>query len=264
MQNLYLGERNESAVNYINPPIETPQNITHKTFYSHILSHEIGYNIYLPSDYGESEERFPVAYHIHGWQGNESSDIWSIEKVCRNRQAITVFMNAISLENEYFDALLQIESVLINELLPQIDGQYRTNATRENRMLSGFSMGGAMAFYYAVKYSELFGSVTSYAGTYHHQYHKDYHGVGESPKTAIWLYEKMMHEKRYLEEKNILCLVRQNADKIRNNLNIDIHIGTSDILFCDNEIMHLYLDSLNIPHNYKKFIDAKHDLNKIL
>ena len=251
-------------MNYINPPTESPKNITHKTFYSHILNHEIGYNIYLPPDYWESEERYPVAYHIHGWQGNESSEIWSIEKVYRNRQAITVFMNAISSENEYFDALLQIESILIKELIPHIDGQYRTNATRENRALSGFSMGGAMAFYYAVKYSELFGSITSYAGTYHHQYHKDYNGVGKSAETAIELYEKMMHEERYLEGNNILCLVRQNADKIHRNLHIDIHIGTRDILFCDNEIMHLYLNSLNIPHEYKKFISVEHDLDKIV
>ena len=173
-------------------------------------------------------------------------------------------MNAISSENEYFDALLQIESILIKELIPHIDGQYRTNATRENRALSGFSMGGAMAFYYAVKYSELFGSITSYAGTYHHQYHKDYNGVGKSAETAIELYEKMMHEERYLEGNNILCLVRQNADKIHRNLHIDIHIGTRDILFCDNEIMHLYLNSLNIPHEYKKFISVEHDLDKIL
>ena len=251
-------------MNYINPPTESPKNITHETFYSHVLNHDIGYNIYLPSDYWESEERYPVTYHIHGWQGNESSEIWSIEKICRNRQAITVFMNAISSENEYFDALLQIESILIKELIPHIDRQYRTNATQENRKLSGFSMGGAMAFYYAVKYSELFSSVTSYAGTYHHQYHKDYRGVGESPEKAIELYEEMIHEERYLEENNILCLVRQNADIIRRNLNIDIHIGTSDIVFCDNEIMHLYLNSLNIPHEYKKFIGVQHDLDKIL
>ena len=59
-------------------------------------------------------------------------------------------------------------------------------------------------------------------------------------------------------------MVRKNADKIRGNLHIDIHVGTSDILFCDNEIMHLYLKSLNIPHEYKKFIGVKHDLDKIL
>ena len=69
-------------------------------------------------------------------------------------------------------------------------------------------MGGALAFYYAVKHPGLFGHVTPYAGTYHHQY----------------------------------------ADKIRGDLHIDIRIGTDDILICDNEIMHLYLNALDIPH----------------
>ena len=131
-------------------------------------------------------------------------------------------------------------------------------------MLSGYSMGGALAFYYAVKYPELFGSVTPYAGTYHHQYGKDYHGVGESPEKAAELYENMMGAEKYLEENNILCLVRQNADKIRGYLNIDIRIGTDDILFCDNEIMHLYLNSLNIPHEYIKIHRVSHELDKII
>lgn len=251
-------------MNYINPPTKLPKNITHKTFYSQILNHEIGYNIYLPPDYWEGEERYPVMYHIHGWQGNESSEIWSIENVYRNRQTITVFINAISSEKEYFNALLQIESILIKELIPHIDGRYRTNGTGRNRMLSGFSMGGAMALYYTAKYSQLFSGVTAYAGTYHHQYHKDYQGVGKSSEEASGLYEKMMHEERYLEANNILGLLCQNADKIRRNLHIDIHIGTSDILFCDNEIMHLHLNALDIPHEYKEFIGVGHDLDRIL
>ena len=131
-------------------------------------------------------------------------------------------------------------------------------------MLSGFSMGGNMAFYYAVKHPELFGSVTPYAGTYHHLYHKEYRTVGVAREKAIELYEDMMREEWYLEENNILCLVRQNAEKIRGKLKIDIHIGTADILFCDNEILHLYLDSLNIPHEYRKFEEIEHDLEKIL
>lgn len=251
-------------MNYINPPEKSPENTAHKTFFSDILNHKIGYNIYLPREYWEGEERYPVVYHIHGWQGNESSEIWSTEKVYKNRQAITVFMNAVSSENEYWDALWQMESIFMKELIPHIDGHYRTNTTRENRAVSGFSMGGAMAFYYAVKYSGLFGSVTSYAGTYHHQYHKDYCGVGKAPETAAGLYEKMMREERYLEEHNILGLVRQNADKIRGNLHIRIHIGTCDILFCDNELLHLYLTSLKIPHEYKKIIGVEHDLEKII
>ena len=74
----------------------------------------------------------------------------------------------------------------------------------------------------------------------------------------------MMREERYLEENNVLYVIRQNAEKIRVKLKIDIHIGTADILFCDNEILHLYLDSLNIPHEYRKFEGIGHDLDKIL
>ena len=251
-------------MNFVNPPAKSPQYVTHKTFYSQVLNHEIGYNIYLPPGYKDCGVKYPVAYHIHGWTGNESSEIWPLEKVYKNRQAITVFVNAISSEDNYFDALLQIESIIIKELIPHIDGQYRTDTTRENRMLSGFSMGGNMAFYYAVKHPELFGSVTPYAGTYHHLYHKEYRTVGVAPEKAIELYEDMMREEWYLEENNILCLVRQNAEKIRGKLKIDIHIGTADILFCDNEILHLYLESLNIPHEYRKFKEIDHDLKKIL
>ena len=42
-----------------------------------------------------------------------------------------------------------------------------------------------------------------------------------------------------------------------------MHIGTADILFCDNEIMHLYLDSLNIQHEYKN-LKGLINLEKIL
>ncbi len=251
-------------MSFVNPPAESPQYVTHKTFYSHVLHHEIGYNIYLPPGYPDCGGTYPVVYHIHGWTGNESSEIWPLEKVYTNRRAITVFMNAISSEDHYFDALLQMEAVLITELIPHIDGQYRTDTTRENRMLSGFSMGGNMAFYYAVKHPELFGSVTPYAGTYHHLFFKEYRTVGVAPERVIELYEDMMREKWYLEENNILCLVRQNAEQIRGKLNIDIHIGTADILFCDNEILHLYLNALNIPHEYRKFEEIGHDLEKIV
>jgi enterochelin esterase-like enzyme len=251
-------------MNFVNPPAESPQYVTHRTFFSQVLNHEVGYNIYFPPGYEGSDEKYPVAYHIHGWTGNESSEIWPLERVYKSRRAITVFINAISSEEDYYDALLQIESIIINELIPHIDGKYRTDTTRENRMLSGFSMGGNMAFYYAVKHPELFGSVTAYAGTYHHLYNKEYRTVGVAPEKVIEMYEDMLREQWYLEENNILCLVRQNADKIRSRLKIDIHIGTADILFCDNEIMHLYLDSLDIPHEYRKFEGADHDLQKIL
>jgi enterochelin esterase-like enzyme len=250
-------------MNYINPPIKSSKNVTHTTFYSQILNHDIGYSIYLPPDYAESGKNYSVAYHIHGWQGNESSDIWAMKKAYKSRQAITVFINAVSSENDYLDAIQQIESIIIKELIPHIDGNYRSNAARENRSISGFSMGGAMAFYYAVKHFDIFASVTAYAGTYHHFYYSDYSGVGEPIEKAAEMYKNMMSDDKCFDKYNILNL-RENADKLRENLQITLQTGTVDPLICDNEIFHLYLNSLNIPHDYNKINGVAHELDKII
>jgi enterochelin esterase-like enzyme len=249
-------------MNFINPPEKLPENISHKTFYSKLYHHEIGYNIYLPPDYEDGDDQYPVAYHLHGWTGNESSELIPMEKVYRNRRAITVFPNSSPVIEDYEN--WPVELMLTGELIPHIDGAYRTVASREGRSISGFSMGAGMAFYYAVKYHEVFAAVTAYAGTYHHYYHKGSTTVGVEPEKAAELYREMMREERHLEEGNVLCLVRQNADKIRGELDITLHIGTNDVLYCDNEILRLHLDSLSIPHEYRKFYGVGHELDKIL
>lgn len=247
---------------FINVPDQSPINITHKTFFCKLYDHELGYNIYLPPDYEDSGVNYPVAYHLHGWTGSESSEIWMMEQVCRSRRAITVFPNSSPVIEDYEN--LPTEAMIVDELIPYIDMEYRTESSREGRSISGFSMGGGAAFYYAAKHPELFSSVTAYAGTFHHYYHKGSKTVGVAPEKATELYEEMMREERYLEEGNILCVVRQNADKIRGNLDISLHIGADDVLFCDNEILHMYLDSLDIPHEYRVFEGAGHELDKIL
>ena len=60
-----------------------------------------------------------------------------------------------------------------------------------------------------------------------------------------------------------MCLVRQNAIKIRGGLDINIHIGAEDVLYCDSEILRMYLEALGIPHTYRVFHGAAHELDKI-
>ena len=249
---------------FVNPPEKSPHNVTHGTFYSQILRHDVGYNIYLPPGYAEGGAKYPVACHLHGWQGDESSDIWHLEEVYRRREAITVFPNANTGYDDFPGHLAAMGAVLTGELIPYIEARYQADASPARGSVSGFSMGGGMAFYYAVRYPEVFGSVTAYAGTFHHYFHTGYSGVKAAPAMAVRLYEEMMRDERDLDENNILCLVRQNAEKIRDKLNIQIHVGTADILLCDSEILHLYLNSLNIAHGFWTFAGAGHELDKIL
>lgn len=249
-------------MDFINRPERSPANVTHHTFYSQIYRHDLGYNIYLPPDYEKSGEACPIAYHFHGWTGNESSEIYTMEKVYQNRQTITVFPNSSPVIEDFEN--LPVEEMIINELMPHIRREYRTATTRESISASGFSMGGGFAFYQAIKHPELFGSVTAYAGTYHHYLHKGSCTVEQPPGKAAGLYEAMMKEERYLEENNILCVVQQNAGDIRGKIHLKIHIGFNDPLFCENEIVHMYLNSLDIPHAYYVFEGAGHELAAIL
>ena len=249
-------------MNFINPPDNRSQGITHKTFFSKSFNHEVGYNVYLPADYDNSSAQYPVHYHLHGWKGNESSELYAMEKTYKNKQTITVFPNNSPVIEDFEN--LPVESMIINELIPLIDNEYRTIATRESRSITGFSMGGGMAFCYAVKYPELFSSVTAYAGTYHHYFRSGIPTVHEPAEKAAELYNEMLKNKAHLEEGDILCLLRQNAEKIRGELDINIHVGTNDVLICENEIMRMDLESLRIPHKYKKFYGVGHELDKIV
>lgn len=246
---------------YSNPPEKMPPNMLHRTFYSKLFNHEIGYNIYLPPDYECGKERYPVAYHIHGWMNNESTEIGPMEKVYRNRSAITVFPNhSLPIEGLEF---WQSEKMIIQELIPHIDSEYRTIANREGRTISGFSMGGGMAFCYAVKYPELFSKVTAYAGTYHHYFDQGFLTVDVPIERAGELRQVILNAENH-SENNILDLLNQNADRIRNVLQIELRVGTEDILHCDNEIVHMHLEELGIAHEYKKISGAAHELDKIV
>jgi S-formylglutathione hydrolase FrmB len=54
------------------------------------------------------------------------------------------------------DGARPAETQIIRELLPYVEGNFRTLAHRARRGVTGFSMGGFGAFAYALKYPELF------------------------------------------------------------------------------------------------------------
>lgn len=244
-------------MHYINPPEKTPANFFHKTMYSRVLEHEIGYNIYLPPNYDGSHSRCPLVIHLHGWTSSESTEIHAMERVCRSRRAITVFPNSSPVIEDREN--LPIEAFIIQEFIPFIDLEYRTIASREGRTVSGFSMGGGAALYYAAKYPDVFSGVTAYAGTYHHYYGKVSTTVGADPAEARALRE-LIRQPENCSERNILSLLDKNADRIRSRVRIELRVGTEDVLHCDNEILHLHLDSLRIPHEYIKIEGANHSL----
>ncbi|MBE6658961.1 MAG: hypothetical protein E7604_11045 [Ruminococcaceae bacterium] len=242
-------------MNYINPPDILPEGVRHTTFFSRLYNHELGYAVYLPDNYDTSRKAYPVHYHFHGWQGGELSDITAMEPLYRNSETIFVFPNVSPELDAEKD--LPVEQMFFEELIPHIESQYCTSA---QRTISGFSMGGGMAVWYAVKHPGVFTDVIAYAGTFHHYYHKDYMTAFQPVERAEELYSGMRREK-WESDRNLLSWFdRTPADAIR----LSIRIGTEDPLYCDAEVLHRHLLTLDFPHEYRIIDTAGHTLADII
>jgi len=146
--------------------------LRHDTIESTSMKRTIGYCINLPPQYEkEPQRRFPVVFFLHGAGGTESSDAGFAQIVHAEVTAgtippvIYVFPNGgkTSAYRDWTNANVKAETLLIHELLPHIDREYRTEVRAESRGICGFSMGGGGALRLSLKYPELFRASASLA-----------------------------------------------------------------------------------------------------
>lgn len=178
-----------------------------------------------------------------------------MESVYRNSDAIFVFPNISYELGEQKD--LPVEQMIFEELLPEIEQNYRVTDTRT---VSGFSMGGGMAVWFALRHPGVFSNVIAYAGTFHHYYHKDYMTAFVPVERAEELYRGMMQVK-WESERNLLALFDKAP---RDVFQLTMIIGTDDPLYCDAEVLNRHLLSLDFPHTYRIVDGAGHALGEIV
>ncbi len=181
-------------------------NIEHCTLESSNLkipNNVVGFNVYTPPSYSSSNQRYPVIYLLHGINGNEynyfsyfnnstffNSGSGSLPSLIDNGvtdEAIIVFVNggALSFYQDWNDNYtygadynygpsssfpIMTESVIIEDVIPFIDANFRTVANRSGRAVEGFSMGGGGAIKLAFKHSDMFCSTIAYSGGTYEQY----------------------------------------------------------------------------------------------
>jgi len=112
------------------PPGFLPTGMTHHTYFSQSMHHEVGYCIYLPPSYQKNpRQRFPVIYDLHGINRNELHGMLAAQLLQQGIQAgkwpdmIMVFPNAgsQSFYQDHADTNIMAETTIIRELIPYID-----------------------------------------------------------------------------------------------------------------------------------------------
>ncbi len=172
-------------------------------------------HIWLPQDYSESQERYPVMYFFDGhnlfsdadatygksWGLAEFLEGWAkkiivvgIECGHDGQERLSEYLPYPANSDSHFaqfdpmgDATIQW---ILSEIKPMIDLGYRTIPFRECTGIAGSSMGGLMALYAAVRYNRWFskaGCISSAIGFCMRPLMTDVRHIPTSPDTRVYL-----------------------------------------------------------------------------
>jgi Enterochelin esterase and related enzymes len=218
------------------PPI---RDVEHGVLQSKSMEREVGYNVYLPPGYKEGTKRYPVIYFLHGAGGTENSDAGGFSSLVRTEieakripPVICVFPNGgMSGYVDRPEQKVMGETLIIKELIPLIDSKYRTIASREGRVICGFSMGGGGAMRLAIKYPDLFSAAASWAGAL---------GSRSGAPAAAGM--------------------KESVEKIAGKVRLLMIVGDQDQTFAAHAPFRQVLDEAKVPYTYRVLEGVGHNL----
>ena len=255
-----------TPLQWVTPRVEG-SGLSFHTFRSPAAGAEVSFHIYAPPAYAaDPDRRFPVVYWLHGSGGGVSgiSRLSSLvdEAVATGRVQpfLLVFVNGLRMGMyvDWANGRAPLETVIVQELRTHVDANWRTIATREGRLLDGFSMGGYGAGRFGFRYPELFRSVSMMgAGPMQETLERtprasrvqaedllrDVYGGGQDRFRAV-------SPRRYAE---------QNAATLARDSRLRLVIGDRDETLENNRDFHEHLTRLGIPHDWIVLPGVGHD-----
>jgi putative tributyrin esterase len=150
------------------PASQDALTVKNASFHSASLSRDVEYRIYLPRNYEQGSQSFPVLYLLHGFYGNFTD--WDkqshLRKFAENLDFIIVMPDGDNswYVNSMSDSRNSYEDFIVKDLIGEVDGHYRTVASRKSRAIAGDSMGGYGALNLALRHPELFAFAGSLSG----------------------------------------------------------------------------------------------------
>jgi enterochelin esterase-like enzyme len=256
---------------WVTPAVQA-RGVSHRIFRSAVTKRDVSYHLYQPAAYeSEPKRRFPVVYWLHGSGGG----LQGIPKVAmrfdeairagKAPPCIVVFVNGLEMGMyvDWADGSAPVESMIIQDLLPHIDANYRTRATREGRLLDGFSMGGYGSARFGFKFPEIFRAVSIVgAGPLQNE-------LTRTPRASRIQAEDLLRrayggEQSVFREASPRRLAELNARTIAKSSLIRMVIGERDETFQNNVEFHKHLQSLGIPHQWTTLPAVGHDPEGVL
>jgi putative tributyrin esterase len=148
----------------ISPPVQE------QTFHSKALDRDMRYIVVLPSDYDNSQQRYPVLYLLHGWAGDYTNWVKLTKLVEYSRRYPMIIVTPDAQNSWYVNSATipadRFEDYIINDFIREIDTRWRTIASPDRRAIAGLSMGGYGSILFGLKHPGLFAVVGSVSGAF--------------------------------------------------------------------------------------------------
>jgi putative tributyrin esterase len=225
---------------------------------SKLMGREMPYRVIMPRDYEFLKEtRYPVVYLLHGLSGHY--DNWTektqVAQYFRGSRCIIVtpeggdgwYSDSVTAANDKY------ESYIMQELIPEIDKNFRTKTDRANRAVAGLSMGGYGAIKFGLKYPDKFILAGSFSGAL---------GVVSIPSAQLGDFPSLKavfgaDDNPVRKANDIFAIIRElPADKIKDLPFIYFACGTEDFLFANNQDFMKLLTEKKVPHEYRQLPGA--------
>lgn len=248
------------------PKPALPLNVENHKLNSRLMAREMPYRVVLPVNYKTASDKavYPVIYLLHGLTGH--FDNWTDSSKLTEYAAKYNYIIITPEGNNgwYTDSSTvpndKYESYVVEELIPEIDKKFRTQAGRNHRAVAGLSMGGYGSIKFGLKYPEKFVLVGSFSGALQ----------------AASLTEKMLgnswkaltdsitgvygaDDSPTRKANDVFKIVREiPADKAAALPFIYFDCGTEDGLIITNREFSTALLEKKIPHEFRE-LPGKHD-----
>ena len=233
-------------------PVQTVQ------FQSKLIGKTLPYNVILPRDYQTSPRtRYPVLYLLHGFGGHYSD--WATRSNLADYAAEyrLIIVTPEGNNGWYTDSAGnpadKYESYVLQELIPDVDRQFRTIQTRYARGIAGLSMGGYGALKFGLKYPDRFIFAASLSGATEAATwtEKDLEGLQSIRESLFSVFGPVGSEVR---RKNEIVEITRGLTPARlaSLPYLYLDCGTEDFLAEMNQRFAVLLREKKIPHEYRE------------
>lgn len=241
-------------------------------FQSRLCKEYVTYNVVLPPTYRRNASRkYPVIYWLHGSGGGNESVIplskrfyrAMLQKQLEESIVVMPYGGKYSMWVNSYDGTLPVEDIVIKELLPKIDREYRTTPTSKARSLAGFSMGAYGAARFAFKYPELFSRLLMMgSGTLDLE-------LTDTPRADVETKERLYKaiyggNQQFFAANSPRSLAEINKKKIRDNLAVVIVVGRDDETYRANLEFSAFLKKVGITNSLVILPDVSHSLKEYM